>query len=60
MAIWSAVVFDIVEQTVGNLKNGLIGDILVGSEKEVKVSDETRNGLLAVLMRGARLTEYQI
>jgi hypothetical protein len=46
VAIWSAVVFDIVEQTVGNLKNGLIGNILVGSEKEVNVSDKTRNGML--------------
>jgi hypothetical protein len=60
VAIWSAVVFDIVEQTVGNLKNGLIGNILVGSEKEVNISDEPRNEMLTALMRGARLTEYQI
>lgn len=43
MAIWRAVILNVVEQTVGNFENSLVGNILIGPNGGCKVSLEIQD-----------------
>lgn len=52
MAVGSAVVFDIVEQTIGDFEDGLVRDILVGLNPEFDAFEALRELINELLLDG--------
>lgn len=55
MAVWSSVVFNVVQKAVGDLKHGLVGNILVGPGSESRWLEKRGNGAYGVGWGGGSL-----